>query len=217
MYAVALRLFDGICVRFSASARRRSRSSPASGPGPAAGGGPGAGASLRSTPAPSTPPRARRSTTASRAFGRPAGRSSPAPARCRCRPARPRRHRTTHAVQPLPERVRLVAAPGELRGLELEVRGWTTDEQSGDIALSCRLVDGSVGEIPARWTDLPVVVEPHLAVGGFGSPVAWRLLVARGERLAERRADRSRRRDAGRWSLTGTTVRGTSTTASCWG
>jgi hypothetical protein len=102
-------------------------------------------------------------------------------------------------VDPLPERVRLVAAPGELRGLELDVRGWTTDEQSGEIALACRLVDGSVGEIPARWTDLPARVKTPLAVGGFGSPAAWRLLLARGERLEERqRADRPGRGRAGR-------------------
>jgi hypothetical protein len=98
----------------------------------------------------------------------------------------------------LPERVRLVAAPGGLRDLELEVRGWTTDEQSGEIALSCRLVDGSIGEIPARWTDLPGRVEPGPPVGGFGSPRAWRLLLARGERLAAGRAGRSRRARAGR-------------------
>jgi hypothetical protein len=96
-------------------------------------------------------------------------------------------------VDPLPERVRLVAAPGELRGLELEVRGWSTDEQSGEIALSCRLADGSVGEIPARWTDLPLVLEPQPPIGGFGSPVAWRLLLARGDRLAERARARTRR------------------------
>jgi hypothetical protein len=101
-------------------------------------------------------------------------------------------------VDPLPERVRLVAAPGELRGLVLEVRGWTSDEQSGEIALSCRLVDGSVGEIPARWTDLPARVTTPAAVGGFGSPVAWRLLLARGERLGQRRADLPRRGRAGR-------------------
>ena len=95
------------------------------------------------------------------------------------------------------ERVRLVAAPAGLRDLELEVRGWTTDEQSGEIALSCRLVDGSVGEIPARWTDLPVWAEPGRPVGGFGSPMAWRLLLARGERLAAGRSGRSHRR-AGR-------------------
>jgi hypothetical protein len=95
-------------------------------------------------------------------------------------------------VDSLPERVRLVAAPGGLRGLELEVRGWSTDEQSGEIALSCRLVDGSVGEIPARWTDLPSVVEPRPPIGGFGSPAAWRLLLARSERLADRARARKR-------------------------
>jgi hypothetical protein len=98
----------------------------------------------------------------------------------------------------LPQWVRLVAAPGELRDLELEVRGWSTDEQSGEIALSCRLVDGSVGEIPARWTDLPVLTVQPPSVGGFGSPAAWRLLLARGERLEERRAGRPHRARAGR-------------------
>ena len=77
-----------------------------------------------------------------------------------------------------------MAAPGGLRGRELEVLGWTTEDGLGEIALLCRLVDGSAGEIPARWTDLPVRVEPQRAVGGLGSPAAWRLLLARGERLA---------------------------------
>jgi hypothetical protein len=89
----------------------------------------------------------------------------------------------------LPERVRLVAAPGGLQGRELAVLGWTTDDDSGEVALLCRLVDGSAGEIPARWTDLPVRVEPQRPVGGVGSPAAWRLLLARGERLAGRRSD----------------------------
>jgi hypothetical protein len=87
----------------------------------------------------------------------------------------------------LPERVRLVAAPGGLRDRELEVLGWTTDDDSGEVALLCRLVDGSAGEIPARWTDLPLRVELERAVGGVGSPAAWRLLLARGERLVEQR------------------------------
>jgi hypothetical protein len=63
--------------------------------------------------------------------------------------------RTTHVVDPLPVRVRLVGAPGELRGVELEVLDWSTDQWSGETAVICRLVDGSPGEIPARWTDLP--------------------------------------------------------------
>jgi hypothetical protein len=74
-----------------------------------------------------------------------------------------------------------------LRDRELEVLGWTTDDESGEIALLCRLVDGSAGDIPARWTDLPVRVESQRAVGGFGSPAGWRLLLARGERLGEQR------------------------------
>jgi hypothetical protein len=51
-------------------------------------------------------------------------------------------------VDPLPKRVRLAHAPGELRDLELEVRGWTTER--GETALICRLIDGSSGTIPAR-------------------------------------------------------------------
>ena len=82
-----------------------------------------------------------------------------------------------------------MAAPGGLQGRELAVLGWTTDDDSGEVALLCRLVDGSAGEIPARWTDLPVRVEPQRPVGGVGSPAAWRLLLARGERLAGRRSD----------------------------
>jgi hypothetical protein len=87
-------------------------------------------------------------------------------------------------VEFLPERVRLVAAPGELRDVELAVLGWRTED--GETALICRLVDGSTGTIPARWTDLPWRVAPEVAVGGVGSPAGWRLLLARGERLARR-------------------------------
>ena len=93
----------------------------------------------------------------------------------------------------LPERVRLVAAPGELRDVELPVLGWSTDDFSGEVVLLCRLVDGSSGEIPARWTDLPWRVGPDPVVGGFGSPAGWRLLLARGERLRRGRLGRGRR------------------------
>jgi hypothetical protein len=92
----------------------------------------------------------------------------------------------------LPERVRLVAAPGGLQGRELAVLGWTTDDDSGEVVLLCRLVDGSAGEIPARWTDLPLRVEPQRPLGVVGSPAAWRLLLARGERLAGRRSEAAR-------------------------
>jgi hypothetical protein len=76
--------------------------------------------------------------------------------------------------------VRLVAAPGDLRGVELEVLGWRTEE--GETALVCRLMDGSAGTIPARWTDLPrrIVAEP--ALGGLGSLATWRLLHSSGLR-----------------------------------
>jgi len=93
-------------------------------------------------------------------------------------------------VDPLPARVWLTAAPAGLRDVVLEVLGWRTDAVSGETALRCRLPDGSAGEIPARWTDLPVRVEPQRPVGGFGSPAAWRLLLARGERVAKQRRQR---------------------------
>src|SRR5215213_5670675 len=99
-------------------------------------------------------------------------------ASCRCRASR---RRTTHVVDPLPERVRLVDAPGELCGVELDVLGWRTE--AGETAVICRLVDGSAGTIPARWTDLPWRVDPEAAVGGLGSSAAWRLLLERAEGL----------------------------------
>ena len=72
-----------------------------------------------------------------------------------------------------------MAAPGALRDVELVVLGWRTED--GETALICRLVDGSSGTIPARWTDLPSrgVVEPRL--GTVATPEAWRLW---GDRLA---------------------------------
>jgi hypothetical protein len=93
-------------------------------------------------------------------------------------------------VEVLPERVRLVAAPGEVRDAVLDVLGWTTDDRSGETALLCRLVDGTVGEIPARWTDLPWRTPPEPAAGGVGSPAGWRLLLDRAEGLRKRRGRR---------------------------
>jgi hypothetical protein len=90
----------------------------------------------------------------------------------------------------LPERVRLVGAPGGLRDRELEVLGWRTE--AGETALICRLVDGSAGTIPARWTDLRWRVEPEPVGGALGSPAGWRLLLERGERLRGRRPRRGR-------------------------
>jgi hypothetical protein len=40
-------------------------------------------------------------------------------------------------VHPLPKRVRLIHAPGELRDVELEVLGWRTED--GEVAVNCRL------------------------------------------------------------------------------
>jgi len=75
-----------------------------------------------------------------------------------------------------------VAAPGELRDAELAVLGWRTED--GETALICRLVDGSSGTIPARWTDLPRRRSGDPPLGTVGTPEAWRLLLARAERLA---------------------------------
>ena len=80
-----------------------------------------------------------------------------------------------------------MAAPGELRDVELVVRGWSTDFVTGETVLLCRLVDGSFGEIPARWTDLPWRIPPEPVVGGLGSPAGWRMLLARVERWRGRR------------------------------
>ena len=101
------------------------------------------------------------------------------------------RDRTTHVVDPLPERVRLVAAPGELRGLESEVLGW--QHRDGVTSVICRLVDGAPGALPASWTDLPErdPGEP-VAVSATASLAGWRLLLERGERLRSRRPRRCR-------------------------
>src|SRR5215207_3346538 len=125
-----------------------------------------------------------RSRCESRRAARPGRRGFPercSGASCRCRASR---RRTTHVVDPLPARVRLVAAPGELRGVELEVLGWRT--WTGELMLRCRLVDGSVGDIPAAWSDLPRRVAPPAALGVLGSPAAWRLFAERLERVRSR-------------------------------
>src|SRR5262249_17062681 len=112
---------------------------------------------------------------------------------CRCRASR---RRTTHVVDPLPERVRLVAAPGDLLGVELEGLGWTTE--AGEVGLGCRLVDCTSGAIPAPWPDLPLRVAAARPLGVVASPPALRLLLARGEAL---RAGRPRPRPA--WAENG--------------
>jgi hypothetical protein len=51
----------------------------------------------------------------------------------------------------------------------------------------CRLVDGSAGRTPARWTDRPRGSPPTPTLGGLGSLAAWRLLRERAEGLRRRR------------------------------
>ena len=62
--------------------------------------------------------------------------------------------------------MRLIAAPGALRDVELEVLGWRVDD--GETMLTCRLIDGSVGRVPARWTDLPRRGARRADAGGAG-------------------------------------------------
>ena len=104
----------------------------------------------------------------------------------------PARSRTTHVVDVLPDRVRLVGAPGELRGVELEVLGWRT--QAGETVLICRLVDGSSGTVPARWTDLPARFPSEPALGVFATPAGWRSLSERLAGLKGPAASATRRR-----------------------
>src|SRR5436190_24391696 len=106
-------------------------------------------------------------------------------ASCRCRASR---RRTTHVVEPLPDRVRLVDGPGELRDREVEVLGWTTE--GDETALIYRLADGSAGSLPARWTDLPWRVRPEATIGAVASPAGWRALLERAEALPGRRPRR---------------------------
>ena len=114
-----------------------------------------------------------------------------------CR-SRASRRRTTHVVDPLPERVRLVAAPGELRGVELEVLGWRTWDGRVDVA------------VPAgRWQRRgdPGGVDGSAAAGGraarslgvLASPAAWRLFAsaAGAGAVASSGARRSLRRNGG--------------------
>ena len=98
-------------------------------------------------------------------------------------------NRTTHRLDPLPEYVRLVNAPGQLRGVTLKARGWTSRE--GETELLCELLDGTPGAIPARWTDLPSSERAEeRPLEGLASPPAWRLLLARAEGVKTRRPRR---------------------------
>jgi len=54
---------------------------------------------------------------------------------------------------PLPDRVRLIEAPGELRGAVLEVDGWR--HLRGELVIRGRTADGARALLPAAWTDLP--------------------------------------------------------------
>jgi hypothetical protein len=87
-------------------------------------------------------------------------------------------------VDPLPDRVRLVAAPGALRDVVLEVLGWRVDD--GETLLTCRLLDDSVGRVPAAWTDLPLRVAAVASLGVLASPAGWRRFAERATGLTGR-------------------------------
>jgi hypothetical protein len=91
----------------------------------------------------------------------------------------------------LPERVRLINAPGELRDREVAVLGWTTEQ--GETALICRLTDGSAGTLPGALDGSALAGRARAGAGRGG--VAGGLAVAaceRGEGLSGRRPRRGR-------------------------
>ncbi len=60
--------------------------------------------------------------------------------------------RTARALAQLPERVRIIWPHHGLYGTKLLVHGWQRID--GEIHLRVTLADGSVGCLPAAWTDL---------------------------------------------------------------
>jgi hypothetical protein len=52
----------------------------------------------------------------------------------------------------LPERIRVEWPNHQLFGAELEVHGWRYTD--GEVQLRVRLADGSIGCLPAAWTNL---------------------------------------------------------------
>ena len=83
-----------------------------------------------------------------------------------------------------------MAAPGKLRGQELEVL--RARHHRGELALECRLIDGAVGFIPARWTDLPLGAPAAESLGVIATPAGWRAFAERLAGLRGRRPAPSR-------------------------
>jgi hypothetical protein len=61
-----------------------------------------------------------------------------------------------------------------LRDVELDVFGWRTE--NGETMVCSQLVAGSMGTIPAPWTDLPRVSSGAEPLGVMVSPAGWRCL-----------------------------------------
>jgi hypothetical protein len=90
----------------------------------------------------------------------------------------------------LPERIRVEWPNHRLFGAELEVHGWRYTD--GEVQLRVRLSDGSIGCLPAAWTNL----FGHELVGApsaFVTLAALRNLRQLVEALARRRPQRVRR------------------------
>jgi hypothetical protein len=84
----------------------------------------------------------------------------------------------------LPERIRVEWPNHRLFGVELDVHGWRYTD--GEVQLRVRLADGSIGCLPAAWTNL-------FGQGRIGTPSAFVSLAALRD-LRQRVAALSRRR-----------------------
>jgi len=102
------------------------------------------------------------------------------------------KRRTTHVVDPLPDRVRLIGAPGDLNGRVVEVDGWR--HVAGELRIRCRTTDGARVLLPAAWTDLqPNTVTEHTPMAGLvATPAGWRRFAAVLTGVKVRRPPRSR-------------------------
>lgn len=70
--------------------------------------------------------------------------------------------------------MRLISAPGSLRGLVVEVDGWR--HVGGELRVRCRTTDGARVLLPAAWTDLPLNGTNKAPVNEdlIATPEGWR-------------------------------------------
>jgi len=90
----------------------------------------------------------------------------------------------------LPERIRVEWPHHQLFGAELEVHGWRCID--GEIQLRVRLADGSIGCLPATWTNV-LGGGQATASAPFVNLDALRTLRQLIDALSRRRPKRSRR------------------------